>query len=76
MKVDILLPDGGDVVRPDITVILNQNMGIVKTHIHGVPDLVAEVLSPSTRTRDLGEKSERYLHNSIPEYWILDPDSH
>jgi Uma2 family endonuclease len=76
MECDILLPDGGDVLRPDITVILNENLGIVKTHIHGVPDLVVEVLSPSTRLRDLGEKSERYLKNGVPEYWIVDPESH
>jgi len=76
MECDVLLPDGGDVVRPDITVIRNENMGIVKTHIHGVPDLVVEVLSPATRLRDLGEKSDRYLQNGIPEYWIVDPEAH
>lgn len=75
MEVDVLLPDGGDVVRPDITVILKENMGMVKTHIHGVPDLVVEVLSPSTRNRDLGEKSDRYLKNGVPEYWVVDPDA-
>lgn len=72
---DVLLPDGGDVLRPDITVILMENMGIVKNHIHGTPDLVVEVLSPSTRHKDLTKKADRYLQNGVKEYWIVDPES-
>jgi Uma2 family endonuclease len=49
-------------------------MVIVKTHIHGTPDLICEVLSHSTRERDLGEKADRYLKNGVKEYWIIDPD--
>ncbi|MBS0619363.1 MAG: Uma2 family endonuclease [Spirochaetes bacterium] len=74
METDVLLPDGGDVLRPDISFILNENMGIVKGHIHGVPDLVCEVLSESTRRRDLGVKAERYRKNGVKEYFIIDPD--
>jgi len=51
----------------------NQNLSIVKGHIHGVPDLVCEVLSDSTRKRDLGTKADRYLMNGVKEYWILEP---
>ncbi|MDZ4726859.1 MAG: Uma2 family endonuclease [Leptospira sp.] len=72
-KVDVFLPDAGDVIRPDITLILNQNLSIVKGHIHGVPDLVCEVLSEFTRKRDLGTKADRYLMNGVKEYWILEP---
>lgn len=72
-ETDVLLPDGGDVLRPDISVILNENLGIVKKHIHGAPDLIAEVLSPSTRHRDLGVKALRYLKTKVREYWIIDP---
>jgi Uma2 family endonuclease len=42
-------------------------------HIHGVPDIVVEVLSDSTRERDLGAKADRYLSNGVKEYWIADP---
>ncbi len=73
MECDVLLPDGGDVVRPDISVILNENMNKVKMHIHGAPDIVAEVLSPSTKNRDLGVKADRYLNCGVKEYWIVDP---
>ncbi|MDZ4727401.1 MAG: Uma2 family endonuclease [Leptospira sp.] len=73
IETDIFLPDGGDVLRPDISFILNENLSIVKGHIHGVPDLICEVLSDSTRSRDLGVKADRYLLNGVKEYWIVDP---
>ncbi|MCB1144866.1 MAG: Uma2 family endonuclease [Leptospiraceae bacterium] len=73
MKCDVLLPDGGDVIRPDISVILKENLGIIIRHIHGAPDLVAEILSPSTRDRDLGIKADRYLASGVKEFWIIDP---
>ena len=73
-EVDLFLPDGEDVLRPDITVILKENYEIIKGHIHGVPDIVVEILSESTYKRDLGIKADRYLSNGIKEYWIIDPD--
>lgn len=39
----------------------------------GVPDLVVEVLSPSTRRRDRTVKLEAYREAGVPEYWIADP---
>jgi Uma2 family endonuclease len=74
VETDVFLPDGGDVVRPDLSVILNENYKIIIGHIHGVPDIVCEVLSESTRDRDLGIKAARYLANGVKEYWIADPD--
>ncbi|MCS6972793.1 MAG: Uma2 family endonuclease, partial [Leptospiraceae bacterium] len=75
IETDVFLPDGGDPLRPDISLILNENLHIVKTHIHGTPDLVCEVLSAATRERDLGVKAERYLKCGVKEYWIADPDN-
>jgi Uma2 family endonuclease len=74
-ETDVFLPDGKDVLRPDISVILKENYGIITGHIHGIPDIVVEVLSHSTRERDLGVKADRYLFNGIKECWIADPDS-
>jgi len=74
VETDVYLPDGGDVLRPDISVILQENYKIIKGHIHGIPDIVIEILSDSTRLRDLGVKAHRYLTNGIKEYWICDPD--
>jgi len=70
---DIFLPDGGDVLRPDISFILEKNKHIIVGHIHGTPDLVCEVLSDSTKGRDIGAKAARYLSNGVKEYWILNP---
>lgn len=39
------------------------------------PDLVVEVLSPSTEVRDRGVKFEDYAAHGIAEYWIVDPDA-
>ena len=72
-EIDVLLPDGGDVLRPDVSFILKERLRIVKTHIHGPPDLVAEILSESTANRDLVEKADRYLACGVQEYWIIDP---
>ncbi|MDF3821270.1 Uma2 family endonuclease [Leptospira sp. 96542] len=72
-ETDIFLPDDGDVLRPDLSFILNENLSIIKGHIHGVPDLICEVLSESTKSRDLGVKADRYLRCGVREYWILDP---
>lgn len=38
-----------------------------------VPDLVVEILSPSTATRDRGEKKAIYERNGVREYWLVDP---
>jgi Uma2 family endonuclease len=73
VETDVYLPDGGDVLRPDISVILKENYNIMKGHIHGVPDMVVEVLSNATRNRDLEVKADRYLKNSVKEYWLADP---
>jgi Uma2 family endonuclease len=40
---------------------------------HGAPDLVVEVLSPSTAKRDKTTKYEIYQTNGVREYWIADP---
>lgn len=72
-EIDVFLPDGGDVLRPDISFILSENLSIVKTHIHGVPDLVCEILSTGSMKRDLGVKANRYLKNGIREYWVVYP---
>lgn len=74
-ELDVYLPDGGDTVRPDITVVLNENKKIIGKWIFGTPDLVCEVLSESTRAYDLGKKADRYLSNGVKEFWIIDSDA-
>ena len=72
---DLQLSDH-DIVQPDLIVILNERQGIItQKKIDGVPDMVVEILSPSTRQLDLGPKLRLYRRAGVPEYWIVDPDA-
>ncbi len=61
-------------LQPDLLVVLPKNARIVRDVIRGVPDLVVEVLSPSTAAIDRGLKMETYARHGVPEYWIADPE--
>lgn len=45
-----------------------------KTHLVGAPDLAVEVLSPSTRSFDVGPKLSLYRSAGVREYWLVDPE--
>jgi len=63
-----------NVVQPDIVVLLNERLHIAGAgDIDGAPDLVVEILSPSTRSRDLGAELARRARFGVQEYWVLDP---
>ncbi len=64
-----------DVVQPDILVVCDPRK-ITPACIDGVPDLVVEVLSPGTATRDLREKKALYARFGVKEYLIVDPLEH
>lgn len=65
-----------DVVQPDILVVLREHLDIVqKRGIFGAPDLVVEILSPSTLTNDFLRKSKLYERFGVKEYWIVNPES-
>src|SRR5262249_1272169 len=66
-----------DIVEPDLIVILQARRLIIKEpNIQGVPDLIVEILSPSTRNVDRGEKLRLYERSGVPEYWVVDPEAH
>ena len=75
---DVYLDETRNAVQPDIIVVLKENQGIINEHghIHGTPDLLVEVLSPSNKEYDLIKKKELYEHFGVMEYWIVDPDTH
>lgn len=61
------------VVQPDLVVICDTE-NIDKTrHYSGVPDLAVEVLSASTRMKDMVKKLNLYLCGGVKEYWIVNP---
>jgi Uma2 family endonuclease len=71
--VDVLFGDG-DYVQPDVVFVRRENgESITDRGIEVPPDLVVEVLSPSTALRDRGLKRERYAYFGVPQYWIVDP---
>jgi Uma2 family endonuclease len=59
--------------QPDLLFIANENAGMVQNWVFGAPDLVVEILSPSSIRRDRYEKQEQYARFGVKEYWIVDP---
>jgi Uma2 family endonuclease len=74
---DVNLPFGiATPVQPDIVFFRSANEpNWEKQSFDGVPDLVVEVLSPSTRSRDRRIKLRAYQDAGVPEYWMADPDA-
>lgn len=65
-----------DVVEPDIVVVLRDSQTRVEHDgILGPPDLVVEIVSPSSTRIDRVRKAATYATFGVPEYWIVDPDS-
>ena len=66
--------DDDTVVQPDIVVICDRSI-ISGTGCKGVPDMVIEILSPSTAMHDRFTKFNAYRRAGVREYWILDPET-
>ena len=65
-----------DVFLPDLAFYRDDRRHAIKpTHVDGAPDLVVEVLSPTTARRDTGTKFAKYELSGVHEYWILDPET-
>jgi Uma2 family endonuclease len=65
-----------DIVQPDLVVILRQHADrVTDAGIDGAPDIVIEITSPSSQRMDRIRKSATYATYSVPEYWIVDPDT-
>jgi Uma2 family endonuclease len=72
--VDVQLDcDNKTIVQPDVLVLCDKSK-ITRPRIVGAPDFVAEVLSKSTRKKDLFIKLSKYKNAGVREFWIIDPD--
>jgi len=72
-ELDVILSDK-DTFIPDVMVVCRRD--IIKANgIYGAPDLIVEVLSPSTIRYDRGYKMKTYAKNGVKELWLVDPES-
>ncbi|MBE3588892.1 MAG: Uma2 family endonuclease [Thermoanaerobacteraceae bacterium] len=63
-----------DVVQPDIIFVSRERLDIIgEANIQGAPDLVMEILSPSTAVRDRTKKKDLYARHGVKEMWVIHP---
>ena len=65
--------DNRTMVQPDLLVIC-RGYDLGAKCFDGAPDLVLEILSPSTRSKDMLLKLYKYQNAGVKEYWIIDPE--
>lgn len=65
--------DDYTIIQPDLVVICDHSV-LTRKRVIGAPDFVIEVLSPSTRQKDLMEKLHKYREAGVKEFWTIDPD--
>jgi Uma2 family endonuclease len=73
-ETELWLPRSQAARQPDISFISNQHADRVTSHrLDGYADLVVEIISPDSVTRDRRQKFAEYQDAGIPEYWLIDP---
>jgi Uma2 family endonuclease len=72
---DVKLGDQGNesIVQPDLSIFCSSEV-LDEKGANGPPDWVIEVLSPYTKSRDLGIKKQLYQKFKVKEYWIVSPE--
>jgi len=69
-------PATGEGVQPDLVFVSEERRGVLAPEgLRGAPDMVVEILSPTTSHRDRGIKLRLYERQGVLEYWIVDPDA-
>ncbi len=61
------------VVQPDISIVCDHEK-LDDRGVKGAPDLVVEIISPSTAKRDITTKYELYQRHGVKEYWLMYPN--
>ena len=65
--------DDKTMLEPDVLVVCDRSK-IIHRCVYGAPDFVAEILSSSTKRKDMTVKLTKYWNAGVREYWIVDPD--
>jgi Uma2 family endonuclease len=64
------------VAKPDLIYVSRERQSIItEKNISGTPDLVVEIVSPSTAASDRVTKAQVYARHGVPFYWVVDPES-
>jgi Uma2 family endonuclease len=72
--IDLIL-ESTSVLQPDLLFVSKARQHIITERaIEGAPDLVVEILSPTTSRTDRVTKAQIYARHAVPAYWIVDPD--
>ena len=64
-----------NVVQPDVVVICDEEKVNADNKYEGIPVLIVEVLSPSTKGKDMAAKLNLYMKSGVREYWIVDAEA-
>ncbi len=72
--VDLIL-DSSSILQPDLLFVSNARQNILtEKGLFSAPDLVIEILSPTTTRNDRVTKAQIYARHKVPAYWIADPE--
>jgi Uma2 family endonuclease len=70
---DVVLDrDRALILQPDVLFVAAERLSIIRNQVWGAPDLVAEVLSPSTLHLDQGQRLDWYEEYGVRECWLVD----
>ena len=73
--VDVQLDcDQWTMVQPDVLILCDLDKIGNRKRVYGAPEFVLEILSPSTRKKDMVKKLQKYSDAGVQEYWIIDPE--
>ena len=63
--------------EPDLIFVAHEHLDrLTKTYLDGPADLVVEIILPESIGRDRGDKFLEYARGGVPEYWLIDPQTH
>lgn len=78
---DVRLQESSDTSDEETTTVVQPDLIVVCDHdklddrgVKGAPDLVVEIISPSTAKRDIATKYELYQRHGVKEYWLMYPN--